>query len=120
MKLTRWWWILAIVVIVVVGVAARDWYYARYVWPREIQKEVLGGVLAPSSSLIHYEGFSHWGQGSFEWRYRLEPGNKMLASLCGEQQIEHCTFTKVLKLSEDVTLVASFEAGVLTLEEVWT
>jgi hypothetical protein len=100
--------------------AARDWYYGRYVWPLEIQKEVLGGVLAPSSSLIEYKSSTHYADGTFRWRFKVEPGSKMLASLCDAQPIERCVFSKARIISEDVNRIVSYEAGILTVEENWS
>jgi hypothetical protein len=121
-RLSRRGLFLAVIalVVVVLGLVARDWYYTRYVWPREIQQEVLGKLLAPSRSLVAYEGYSHYGQGMFRWRYKMDPASKELAALCAEQTIDKCVFSRSRVISEDVREVVSYEGGILTVEEDWS
>jgi hypothetical protein len=100
--------------------AAQRWYYRHYVWPREIQQQLLGGQLAPSSSLVEYDGYSHYGQGAFRWRYKVEQQSKLLGTLCGDQRVDQCVFHRTRMLSDDVTQSVSYERGVLTVEEDWS
>lgn len=98
----------------------QNWYYEHYVGPREIQQQLLGGLLAPSSSLLDYDGYSHYGQGAFRWRYKVDPHSKLLGTLCGDQRIDQCVFHRTRMLSDDVTQSIRYEAGVLTVEEDWS
>jgi hypothetical protein len=121
-KLTRRHIVIAALACVVVAATfiARNWYYERYVWPREIQQQLLGGLLAPSGSLLQYEGYSHYGQGSFRWRYNVEKDSSLLRVLCGSQPIDSCIFRKARMVSKDVTQSVSYEGGILTVEEDWS
>ena len=98
---------------------ARDWYYRRYVWPSEIQHQLLGGLLARGRALTEYEGYAHYGQGMFHWRYKVERDSTLLAALCAGHQIDTCTFTKSRTPSADVSQVIAYANGVLTVEEGW-
>lgn len=122
MRLNRKGLFLAIIALAVVasGLAARDWYYTRYIWPREIQQEVLGSLLAPSRSLVAYEGYSHYGQGMYRWRYKIDLASKELEALCAGQKIDKCMFSRSRVISEDVRQVVSYEGGILTVEEDWS
>jgi hypothetical protein len=99
---------------------AHNWYYRRYVWPCEIQQQLLGGLLAPSNSLLEYDGYSHYGQGAFRWRYKVEQHSKLLGKLCGNQRLDQCVFHRTRMLSDDLTQSVSYRSGVLTVEEDWT
>lgn len=114
--------VLLVISLVGIGIAAfiaRDWYNRRYVWPIEIQQALLGGLLAPSSALIQQEGYSHFGQGMYRWRYRVDPKTELLRSLCGPQRIDTCVFTKSRMVSSNVGQIVGYQTSVLTVEEDW-
>ena len=109
--------------IVLAGIGAvwvgYNWYYRTYKWPAEIQTSVLGSQIVDSASLLKREGYSHYGEGMFRWRYRIGSENPNLAWQCGNQTIEACRFTKTRRLADGVVQTATYSNGILTLEEVW-
>jgi len=111
---------LCAVAVAALGVAAYDWYYRHYVWPREIQVEVLGEVIVEHNLLRSFEGSAHWGQGTFRWQY-IAPTTSGSAwkKYCGVQPIEHCEFVVPGKPEAEVETSVSYKNGVITIEEWW-
>jgi hypothetical protein len=98
---------------------AHRWYYENVRWPREIQMNIFGRVVASHDDLISREGFSHLGQGAYRWDYRIQRGNASVQSLCGARSIETCNWTRRAQPYAHVTQDAIFKNGILTLEESW-
>lgn len=111
--------VVSLCVIIVAIYTAYTWYRRYYVWPIEIQQQLLGKTLAPPSSLIEYEGFSHYAQGLFRWTYKVEVASEVLASLCGDQAVDICVLKKSRVISKDVSQTANYNAGILTITEEW-
>lgn len=96
------------------------WYYRSFVWPREIQTSILGSPIVDGRSLLGREGYSHYGEGMFRWRYRIYDGNSELARHCPDQRLTDCEFTKSRRVSAGVVQSITYSDGVLTVEEVWS
>lgn len=113
---------LAGVVIAVASILlfACDRYYFAVVWPSKVQQETLGRVLADYGSLASRERSFAWGEGFARWRYRVDPANVRLRSLCGVNASRPCSFSKSIEAGTGVTLYVGFADGVLTVEEWWS
>lgn len=109
---------------VVIGIAAflasYHWYYQRYVWPAEIQKELFGRQIVDANLLTDRIAESAYGQGMFRWTYRIDPTKSNLREFCGLATIKKCRFTKSKHLKEGVDLDASYSDGILIVEEWWS
>ena len=97
-----------------------NWYYRTYKWPRDIQVALLGSEIVDQANLLKREGYSHFGEGMFRWRYQVGGGNTGLAKQCGGQSVQTCHFAKTRTLSDGVVQAATYSRGILTLEEVWS
>jgi hypothetical protein len=110
--------------IVLAGIGAvwvgYKWYYRTYKWPAEIQTSVLGSRIVDSRSLLDREGYSHFGEGVFRWRYRIGSENTNLTKQCGDQPKDTCRFTKTRRLEDGVVQTATYSDGILIVEEVWS
>jgi hypothetical protein len=99
---------------------ARNWYDNKYGWPGRIQIELFGKQIVDPSALIYHDGFSHFGQGRFLWRYRVTSETPELMKLCHNQPLEKCSFSKDRVIKEGITLYGDYSQGVLTLDEDWS
>lgn len=116
----RWKRAFVIGALLTIALAASfGWYYERYLWPQRIQKELLGRVVVDKSELVHREGFSHYGEGGFKWRYSVRRPTAALTALCGGRSIPTCRISKVREISEGVTVSFELQGGVVTIEEIW-
>lgn len=106
--------------VVAIAIPTYDWYYTKYVWPETIQREVLGVVLSASGELINHEGFSHYGQGMYRWRFRISKNSQLLNRFCIGQELAHCKFSRSREVSPDLARIVSYEEGILSVEEDWT
>ena len=105
-------------------VAAATWLYDRHYfavrWPRNIQQEVLGTIVATADSLISKErDFSPYGEGFARWRYQAHPSASALKRLCGEAAVATCSFSRSRSVEEGVDVSVTLSGGVLTIEESW-
>ena len=112
-------WIGIGTVVAAIAIYAQGWYYDRYTWPKKIQREILGKVIVEHSALLTYEGFSHFGQGGFQWTYRFEPSNPAVAEFCGIQPVERCHFQRTGKPAPHVETAIVYDARTLVVEEDW-
>lgn len=110
---------LGIVALGAVGTIAQGWYYDQYVWPERIQKDLLGRAIARHAVLLHYQGFSHFGQGAFNWTYTVELSDEAIAEFCGSQVLVQCRFERKGKPAPNVQTFLIYERGTLLIEEDW-
>lgn len=121
MKLGRKSMLIASLILVVAGAAfaLHNWYYRRYLWPAEIQRNVVGVELANGASLIGRESFSAFGQGMHRWRYEVS-GGAGLQRMCGFRSIKDCRFVQSRRVSSEVEQTLSYQDGILVVEEIWS
>jgi hypothetical protein len=108
--------------VVVVGGAAFlcwDWYATHISWPRQIQNELLGAPVVSYEELLSFVGFSHWGQGGWQWRYHLNKPNALLAALCRGQSIDTCHLERHGHPQRSVMTSLVIDHGTLELTEDW-
>jgi len=115
---------LVIAFLVVAGVgtifATNHWYYQRYIWPAEIQKELFGRQIVDANLLPVRIADSGYGEGMFRWTYRIDPASADFREYCGSTPVKSCRFQRTKHLKEGVDLSASYANGVLTIEEWWS
>lgn len=121
MRLGRKSMLVGCLILVVAGAvfALHNWYYRRYLWPAEIQRNVVGVELAAGASLIGRESFSAYGQGMHRWKYDVS-GGAGLQRMCGVRLIKDCRFVQTRRVSSDVEQTLSYQDGILVVEEVWS
>ena len=112
-------WVLFGGAIAAVATFAQGWHYDQYTWPRRIQREILGHEIVEHSDLLRYEGFSHWGQGSFQWTYRILPSNPAIAEYCGAQPVATCHFQRSGKPAPNIETGIVCVGGKVIVEEDW-
>jgi hypothetical protein len=96
------------------------WYYIHYIWPEEIQANVLGRSVVGNNFLLKREGYSHYGEGEFRWEYRVARENREVVALCYPKSITVCSFRKSRRINEGVEQTVVYVNGVLIVEEVWS
>jgi hypothetical protein len=115
---------VAVMSTLVIGIATIlttvHWYYQRYVWPAQIQKELFGRQIADANVLSDRISEAAYGQGMFRWTYRIDPANSGLQELCGLATIKKCRFTRSKHSKKGVDLGASYADGILIVEEWWS
>jgi hypothetical protein len=111
---------LAVPAAIAAALAGHHWYFQRYLWPAEIQSNLLGNQIADSDALIRREGYSAYGEGAFRWYYRVDSRRPELTRLCRGQPSATCRFTKSHKLREGIEQTVYYSNGVLLLEEIWS
>jgi len=117
----RLWVIVGVSLVLLGGVAAwaNAWYYKRYIWPFEIQRNLFGHPLADPGMLLKYDGYSGYGQGRFRWSYKVGANDGRLKEFCGSQPTKNCSFERYRHLEPGVSQDASYKDGILMLEEWW-
>lgn len=95
------------------------WYYVNVTWPRDIQMQTIGEVLASRADMIERSSFAHLGQGVHRWVYRIGNENPEIRSLCEGASMASCNWNRRASPSPNVTQDAIFANGLLTLEESW-
>jgi hypothetical protein len=125
------------------ALVAWRWYFATRIWPKEVQMTVLGAENVPAESFYKRNFSRSFGEGSFEWWYRVDAGHAAIRELCQKppqddlatasrvtiespaaaQTELSCYFEHSLDVEEEgvegVTRGVHYGEGVLLLYELW-